>query len=151
MKVNVKAHYNNHIHGRHIMIFKGITFPFWLEIFHLRRQKIWPVNLLQCNLFCLSLTHPKIMQPAISAYPLIFTYAFDGCHQILRHLYVCLYAREVKLTNICKLISTPRGQSSTAPTMRNAKQSFQPWNSLANCFFCPYLENFVITYPSVTP
>ena len=34
--------------------------------------------------------------------------------------------------------STPRAQTSAVPSLGNMKQSIQAWNTLANCYLCPY-------------
>ena len=47
--------------------------------------------------------------------------------------------------------STPRDQTSAAPCLKSVKKSIQVWNGLANCYSCPYPENFRNSRPSVTP
>ena len=51
---------------------------------------------------------------------------------------------------IYTLRSTPRTQTSAAPSLRNVKQFIQAWNSLANCYLRPHPENFRNIHPSVT-
>ena len=50
--------------------------------------------------------------------------------------------------NITYTRSTPRVQTSTTPRLKSVKQSTQAWNSIANCFLCPYPENFMNVHPS---
>ena len=50
-----------------------------------------------------------------------------------------------------KTRSTPRAQTSTAPNLRNAKQSSQAWNSLANYLSCLYTDNLMNIHLSVFP
>ena len=47
--------------------------------------------------------------------------------------------------------STPRTQTSAAPSLRSAKQSSQAWNSVSNHFSCPFTENFMNIHFSVFP
>ena len=47
--------------------------------------------------------------------------------------------------------STPRAQTSAAPSLKSVKQSAQAWNSVAYCFLCPYPENFMSVHPCGIP
>ena len=42
-----------------------------------------------------------------------------------------------------RIRSSPRAQTSAAPSLRSAKQFSQAWNSLANYFSCLYPKNFM--------
>ena len=43
--------------------------------------------------------------------------------------------------------STPSAQTSATPSLKSVKQSIQAWNSVANCFLCPYPDNFMNVQP----
>ena len=47
--------------------------------------------------------------------------------------------------------SIPRAQTSATPSLKSVKQSIQAWNSVANCFLCPYPENFMNVHSSGIP
>ena len=45
--------------------------------------------------------------------------------------------------------STPRAQTSTAPSFNSVKQPIKVWSSVACCSLCPYPQNVMNIHPSI--